>query len=222
MRSYEKLSTFGPSPGKTLSGRKNAPFCARQVCHGVTDVPNFGTSVTVGTEIRPGSRSYFPTLGAHRLPLRESAARANEECYGSRQDERSSIRHPRLLSIKGLRPLLPPAPLKSLSDFVFAKVPGPRRSAGADFATLYPPHGSRRHACCLVLPGQPGSKRAILRAPMALKNVRLAAADYGNGRRRCPQPLPAAQEYFARRLITRGSRRKSYIPAVTAPTQKTP
>jgi hypothetical protein len=39
MRSYEKLSTFGPSPGKTLSGRKNAPFCARQVCHGVTDVP---------------------------------------------------------------------------------------------------------------------------------------------------------------------------------------
>ena len=37
------------------------------------DVPVFGTSVMVGTEIRPGSRSYFPTLGAHRLPLRESA-----------------------------------------------------------------------------------------------------------------------------------------------------
>lgn len=90
MRSYEKLSTFGPSPGKTLSGRKNAHFCARQVCHGVTDVPRegtsvmkkpvfmpdvpvFGTSVTVGAEIRRGTRSYFPTLGAHRLPLRESA-----------------------------------------------------------------------------------------------------------------------------------------------------
>ena len=108
MRRYEKLSTFGPSPGKTLSGRKNAPFCARQVCHGVTDVPNFGTSVTVGTEIRPGSRSYSHTLSAHRLPLRESAARANEECYGSRQDERSSIRHPRLLSMKGAPPPVTP------------------------------------------------------------------------------------------------------------------
>ena len=40
-------------------------------------------------------------------------------------------------SIRGLsRPLLPLAPLKSLSDFVFAKVPGPRRSADADFASL--------------------------------------------------------------------------------------
>ena len=67
-----------------------------------------------------------------------------------------------------------------------------------------------------MLPGQPGSKRAILRAPMALKIVRLAAADYGNGRRRCPQALPAALYDFARTLIARGSRRKSYIPAVSA------
>ena len=92
----------------------------------------------------------------------------------------------------------------------------PRRSAGADFATLYPPHGSRRHACCLVLPEQPGSKRAILRAPMALKIVRLAAADYRNGRRRCPQALPDALNDLASKLITRGHRRKPYIPAVTA------
>ena len=40
------------------------------------------------------------------------------------------------------------------------------------------------------LPVQPGSKRAILRAPMALKIVRLAAADFRNGRRRCPQAHP--------------------------------
>jgi len=52
---------------------------------------------------------------------------------------------------------------------------------------------------------------------MALKIVRLAAADYGNGRRRCPQALPAAPNDLACKLITRGSRRKSYIPAVTAP-----
>ena len=51
---------------------------------------------------------------------------------------------------------------------------------------------------------------------MALKIVRLAAADYGNGRRRCPQALPAAPNDLASTLITRGHRRKSYIPAVTA------
>ena len=67
-----------------------------------------------------------------------------------------------------------------------------------------------------MLPEQPGSKRAILRAPMALKIVRLAAADYRNGRRRCPQALPDALNDLASKLITRGSRRKSYIPAVTA------
>ena len=99
----------------------------------------------------------------------------------------------------------------SASDFVFAKVPGPRRSAGADFASLYLPHGSRRHACCLgtmgecgwlleaarqhitfIPPAGPGSKRTSRRAPMALRSARLAAADYGNGRRRCPQALPVA------------------------------
>jgi len=37
------------------------------------------------------------------------------------------------------------------------------------------------------LPDQPGSKRASRRAPMALRSARLAAADYRNGRRRCPQ-----------------------------------
>ncbi len=55
---------------------------------------------------------------------------------------------------------------------------------------------------------------------MALKIVRLAAADYGNGRRRCPQADPAALYNPASELVTRGSRRKSYIPAVTAKTMK--
>ena len=51
---------------------------------------------------------------------------------------------------------------------------------------------------------------------MALKIVRLAAADYRNGRRRCPQALPDAPNDLASTLITRGSRWISYIPAVTA------
>ena len=57
---------------------------------------------------------------------------------------------------------------------------------------------------------------------MALKIVRLAAADYRNGRRRCPQALPAAPIDLIRKLITRGSRRKSYVPAVTAQGEETP
>ena len=70
-----------------------------------------------------------------------------------------------------------------------------------------------------LLPGAaatPGSKRTILRAPMALKIVRLAAADDRNGRRRCPQALPDVLNDLASTLITRESRQKSYIPAVTA------
>ena len=78
---------------------------------------------------------------------------------------------------------------------------------------------SARLATPRLLPGAAtptGQQAGDLRAPMALKIVRLAAADYGNGRRRCPQALPAAPIDLIRKLITRGSRRKSYIPAVTA------
>ena len=95
--------------------------------------------------------------------------------------------------------------------------------------------GSRRHACCLgtmgecgwlleaarqhitfIPPAGPGSRRASRRAPMALRTARLAAADYGNGRRRCPQAHPVAPDNNACTLVTRWSRRKSFIPAATA------
>ena len=76
--------------------------------------------------------------------------------------------------------------------------------------------GTRATPVAWGMPDQPGSKRASRRAPMALRSARLAAADFRNGRRRCPHALPAALHNPARRLIALGSRRKSYIPAVTA------
>ena len=105
----------------------------------------------------------------------------------------------------------------SASVFVLWPNTRGRRSAGADFASLNLPHGSRRHACCLgtmgecgwlleaarqhitfIPPAGPGSKRTSRRAPMALRSARLAAADYGNGRRRCPQahPDPPADTWY--------------------------
>ena len=72
------------------------------------------------------------------------------------------------LSLEGgsapCNPLRRSSPFPTLS---FAKVPGPRRSAGADFASLYPPHGSRRHACCLGLAGPTGQQAAGAESPQS-------------------------------------------------------
>ena len=119
----------------------------------------------------------------------------------------------RLPSMKGTPPPVTPCGHKPLSYFVafllaarhrkqafsaltrcvgfricpLAKYPGP---AGRLMPTsLRSTYRTARDATPVAwgLPDQPGSKRAILRAPMALKIARLAAADQGNGRRRCPQ-----------------------------------
>ena len=103
-----------------------------------------------------------PVLGAHRLPLRESAARAESGVL-----------------------------LKSTGRTLWLEAPAPRiTELGAyrlgGVAELV---GAARDATPVAwgLPDQPGSKRASRRAPMALRTARLAAADQGNGRRRCPQ-----------------------------------
>ena len=118
------------------------------------DVPVFGTSGTVGTEIRRGKRSYSPTLSVHRLPLRESAARANEECYGSRQDERSSIRHQHLLSIKGAPPPVTPCAAQVPVRLCLRQSPG---TASVRWCGLRYALPTARLATPRLLPGAAGT-----------------------------------------------------------------
>ena len=57
--------------------------------------------------------------------------------------------------------------LKGMERFrlVTLDFPGHGRSAGADFASLYLPHGSRRHACCLGLAGPTGQQAGESESP---------------------------------------------------------
>ena len=129
-------------------------------------------------------------LGCRRLPLRWSAPPAGRGLAPKSTGRTRWLEAPAPPIDEGGS--TPCNPLRRSSPFPTLSSPKSRDRVGPLVRTsLRSTHRTARDATPVAwgLPDQPGSKRASRRAPMALRSARLAAADYGNGRRRCPKHL---------------------------------